>query len=283
MRLICPNCDAQYEVPDDVMPFAGRDVQCSNCGQTWFQDHPDHVPEADESTADIAELDEEVAPPPPPPPVAPTQPERKQLDPAVADILRQEAEAEQAARRETQSGNLESQPDLGMDLEESNTDEDADRRAREARERMARLRGSDDTQQAEATGGVHVGAADATAAAALGSRRDLLPDIEEINSTLRSGTARSGAGAADLEPEFEAPTHSRKRRGFRTGFLTVLLIFIVLASIYILAPQLSAAVPALEAPLQAYVEIVDQGRVWLDAQITGLLQSLDSAAEGSNG
>ncbi|MDC0135779.1 zinc-ribbon domain-containing protein, partial [Sulfitobacter sp.] len=31
MRLICPNCDAQYEVPDDVMPVAGRDVQCSNC------------------------------------------------------------------------------------------------------------------------------------------------------------------------------------------------------------------------------------------------------------
>lgn len=283
MRLICPNCDAQYEVPDDVMPLAGRDVQCSNCGQTWFQDHPDHVPEADESAADITEPDEEVAPPPPPPPVAPSQPERKQLDPAVADILRQEAEAEQAARRETQSGNLESQPDLGMDLEESNTDEDADKRAREARERMARLRGGEDTQQVEATGGVHVGAADAAAAAALGSRRDLLPDIEEINSTLRSGTARSGAGAADLEPEFEAPTHSRKRRGFRTGFLTVLLIFIVLASIYILAPQLAAAVPALESPLQAYVEIVDQGRIWLDAQITGLLQSLDSAAEGSNG
>ncbi|MGJ5621471.1 zinc-ribbon domain-containing protein, partial [Sulfitobacter sp. MF3-043] len=37
MRLICPNCDAQYE----VMPTDGRDVQCSNCGQTWFQHHPD--------------------------------------------------------------------------------------------------------------------------------------------------------------------------------------------------------------------------------------------------
>lgn len=48
MRLICPNCDAQYEVPDDVMPAAGRDVQCSNCGQTWFQHHPDNAPEAEE-------------------------------------------------------------------------------------------------------------------------------------------------------------------------------------------------------------------------------------------
>ncbi|MEP5090684.1 MAG: zinc-ribbon domain-containing protein, partial [Paracoccaceae bacterium] len=41
MRLICPNCDAQYEVPSEVIPEDGRDVQCSNCGDTWFQAHPD--------------------------------------------------------------------------------------------------------------------------------------------------------------------------------------------------------------------------------------------------
>ncbi|WP_444430235.1 zinc-ribbon domain-containing protein [Rhodobacter capsulatus] len=37
MRLICPRCGAQYEVDDVVIPAAGRDVQCSGCGQTWFQ------------------------------------------------------------------------------------------------------------------------------------------------------------------------------------------------------------------------------------------------------
>ncbi len=37
MRLVCPNCGAQYEVPDDVIPTTGRDVQCSNCGHTWFE------------------------------------------------------------------------------------------------------------------------------------------------------------------------------------------------------------------------------------------------------
>ncbi|NBR91243.1 MAG: hypothetical protein EBS68_15290, partial [Rhodobacteraceae bacterium] len=29
MRIICPNCGAQYEVPNDVVPETGRDVQCS--------------------------------------------------------------------------------------------------------------------------------------------------------------------------------------------------------------------------------------------------------------
>lgn len=45
MRLKCPNCEAQYEVSDSVIPLHGRDVQCSNCGQTWFQTHPQAEPE----------------------------------------------------------------------------------------------------------------------------------------------------------------------------------------------------------------------------------------------
>lgn len=280
MRLICPNCDAQYEVPDDVMPVAGRDVQCSNCGQTWFQHHPDHTPSEQSELIDAPAPDEETAPPPPPPPPA-AAPERKQLDPAVADILRQEAEAEQAARRSSQPDALESQPDLGMDLEDSSYEDSADRRSREARDRMARLRGND-TLEVQAAGGSAPAGESAIATTALGSRRDLLPDIEEINSTLRSGSARTGVGAADLDPEIEAPTHQRKRRGFRTGFITMLLIFAVLAIVYVFAPRLSAAVPALAAPLQSYVTTVDKGRSWLDAKVQSMLKSLDSAAAGSS-
>ena len=281
MRLICPNCDAQYEVPDDVMPVAGRDVQCSNCGQTWFQHHPDHTPTEQSDLMDAPAPDEEIAPPPPPPPHPAAAPERKQLDPAVADILRQEAEAEQAARRSSQSDGLESQPDLGMDLEDSSSDDAADRRAREARDRMARLRGNEATE-VQAAGGTAPSGEGAAASAALGSRRDLLPDIEEINSTLRSGSARTGAGAANLDPEIDGPTHQRKRRGFRTGFTTILLIFAVLAIVYVFAPRLSAAVPGLASPLQSYVEMVDKGRSWLDEKVQGMLKSLDSAAAGSS-
>ena len=36
MLIKCPNCEAQYEVPNDVIPAAGRDVQCSSCSKTWF-------------------------------------------------------------------------------------------------------------------------------------------------------------------------------------------------------------------------------------------------------
>ena len=40
MRLVCPNCEAKYEVPEDAIPETGRDVQCANCGHAWFQMRP---------------------------------------------------------------------------------------------------------------------------------------------------------------------------------------------------------------------------------------------------
>ena len=36
MRLTCPQCETQYEVPDDAIQGEGRHVKCSNCGHTWF-------------------------------------------------------------------------------------------------------------------------------------------------------------------------------------------------------------------------------------------------------
>lgn len=40
MRLVCPSCEAKYEVPEDAIPETGRDVQCANCGHAWYQMRP---------------------------------------------------------------------------------------------------------------------------------------------------------------------------------------------------------------------------------------------------
>jgi predicted Zn finger-like uncharacterized protein len=60
MRLICPNCAAQYEVDDGVIPEAGRDVQCSNCGHTWWQER-EQTAAAEASAAEPAEAAEKAA------------------------------------------------------------------------------------------------------------------------------------------------------------------------------------------------------------------------------
>jgi len=284
MRLICPNCSAQYEVPSEVIPTGGRDVQCSNCGNTWFQNHPDDdpvlaeelnqpVPDAEwqpeieeaepEPDPDIAARPEPAAAPEPEPaaerPPADAEPvRRRELDPSIADVLREEAEIEARARA-AESGSLESQPELGLQAPD---EDEAARRAREARERMARMRSAQtETPPPPAA---------AAAAAAASSRRELLPDIDEINQTLRSSSERRAVET----PQGRAPIQDTGG-GFGRGFVTVLVIFILLATLYVFAPRLAAMVPALEAPLAAYTEAVDGARLWLDRQVTGLLTSLD--------
>ncbi len=338
MRLICPNCGAQYEVPDDAIPAGGRDVQCSNCAHTWLElpggsvaaeavadgvmpdDAPDDMP--DDALADAPVTDEdrdtagaeksadgagggagdaddptEDADTPDAPAVseaaatlaavsnlvsgitlskdtAPTVPAaeaatnaaavsartpvRQPLSPTVAEILREEAAREEAARRGAAGTPMESQPDLDLDRP---LDRD-EQLAEESRRRMARIRG----EQAPTTS--------APVTATSGSRSDLLPDIEEISSSLRSTSERAAAEALEPEPEVVA---ERNRRGFRFGFFVVTLIFVVLALLYVLAPRISAAVPQAKPALDAYVETVDGGRLWLSGQVQALRASDEAA------
>lgn len=363
MRLICPNCGAQYEVPDDVIPTSGRDVQCSSCGHTWFQVHPDQdsglaeeleqlgaepdaealddsgsehetaapddgeteAPEAAAEpgqtewvTPDVPLQDSEddvgiwqpetrqadsgegwdensagvTAPQMPTPPVEdyeddyetwdddpsaqqPAMPEqRRSLDPDLADLLREEAERE-ARQRAAERGTLESQPDLGLMPSE---EDEAARRQREAQERMARLRGAPVPE----TDPVQADEAAAAAAAAAASRRDLLPDIDEINSTLRSTNERRPSTADDHDRPGAAPvggTDAQERRGgFRRGFALVVLIMALALVLYVFAPRLADAVPALRAPLAAYVDMMNGLRLWIDGLLRDILGWLDSVA-----
>lgn len=287
MRLTCPNCGAQYEVPDEVIPYDGRDVQCSNCGHTWFQAHPETAAEQDrhhlnaaleaaDSGAPAPEADDWDAPRPdtaggPEPeagadiapgaepdfdedaPEPPKTPSRQELDSSISEILRQEAERETQLRA-AEAGGLESQPELGL---ESPTHEAA-QRAREARERMARMRG-------EEPGG-------AAREDHPASRREVFPDIEEINSTLRSSGLSSGATQSELPTGDDIPP---RRSGFMRGFAVAFLIGAVLLLVYAKAPLIAQKLPQADPMLSAYVAMVDQARYWLDAQlgdfVTGVL------------
>ena len=269
MRLVCPNCGAQYEVDDRVIPEGGRDVQCSNCGHGWFQKHPDQDAELAEELGTVPQVADpeetpELAPDPAPEPEpapetepepdpAPT-PAPQGLDDGVRDILRQEAEFE-LEQREHDREQLESQPDLG--LEDLDPEE---ARRRTVQERMARLRGLDEIpDEIEEDSG---------------ARRDLLPDIEEISSSLDG----DGVDVGNLPPDVEETP--AKRGGFRRGFLTMLLLAAILAVIYVFAPQLAEQVPALKPYLDSYVDLVNKGRVALDGLMQSAIGKMQGVAEG---
>lgn len=325
MRLICPNCGAQYEVPDDVIPENGRDVQCSNCGDTWFQKHPSQDRDlseeleqsldeshwddggstgepapADTSTderdvhqdgdaSDYGAASADYAPDPAPEPEPEPQPEPepepefdpepefeqgydpepaaeqdhppepRELDEGVTQILQEEAEREQQARAAERAAGLEMQPDLGID----ETLDPETQRDREARARMARMRGLSEEEALGAAAGL----------AANASRRELLPDIDEINSSLRKDSDRVAAEA--MSDEIIAPA-AQERKGFSRGFLTIVVLFVLLVLLYVFADKLAEMVPALSGVLESYVAMVDGLRGWLDRQILALTGWLDS-------
>lgn len=319
MRLICPNCGAQYEVPDEVIPTGGRDVQCSNCGDTWFQNHlksgapsdddeqdaprewekPETAParsepsakedptpeepvtaadERDQEESDQFEPDqdapdedepsaesEEAAEATPPPPT------RRSVDPGVADILRQEAAHEQQVRASESAGGLETQPDLGLTEPPIAPDE----RSQQARARMERLRG-----EAPAPDGVTSDETDDHPDIDPSSRRNLLPDIEEINSSLTSVNDHDEPTAAPMPEDLPLP---RRRSGFRTGFRLSLLLFVLGTLAYVFAPQIAAMLPAAEAPLDGFVTAVNGLRLGLNdliGSVTGWLSDMGSPASG---
>jgi predicted Zn finger-like uncharacterized protein len=118
MRLVCPNCDAEYEVDASAIPDGGRDVQCSNCGNAWFQMSPEAeaelaaeealfdapeavaIPAQSEAEPALPEPKDEPEPdddenPPPPPSDAP----RRSIDESVLAVLREEAMRETEVRK----------------------------------------------------------------------------------------------------------------------------------------------------------------------------------------
>jgi hypothetical protein len=177
---------------------------------------------------------------------------RATLSETAAAVLREEAAREEAARRAESARPVEVQTDLGLEAHM----QPEQQRAEETRRRMARLKG----EPAPPT--------TAPITAQPPARRDLFPDIEEINSTLRS-TADRTAEAMVIYPE-----DVDQRRGRWVGFSTVLVIFGILAAIYAFAPAVIRTVPQSTAVVTRYVEIVDDGRLWLDLRLQGVLQRM---------
>ena len=265
MRLICPNCAAQYEVDASMIPDEGRDVQCSSCGHTWYQD-----PEtANDTLADelgVTEADDPfeaqddlpiAAPPSPPTPA----PKIRPMDEAARDILRQEAAREAEARRRDTGGALETQPELGL-----SDPEGAQTRADAAKARLARLRDAPEEATEEDASQAAI-----VATSAASSRRELLPDIEEINSTLTA----TGDRAEGTEIVTEAE-EAKSRRGFRFGFFAIFLILLALLLVYLFAPQLAENIPALAPALNGYLN-------WANGVLDNIDSMLRSAVDSING
>ncbi len=82
MRIVCPSCQAAYEVPEKLLSGAARKVRCARCGGAWT---PEPIAAPIPNAAP-----EEAAPPPDPEPepeAKPAPPARAAPSPVVAAVV----------------------------------------------------------------------------------------------------------------------------------------------------------------------------------------------------
>lgn len=116
---------------------------------------------------------------------------------------------------------------------------------------------------------------DAAIAQRVTKGRELLPNIEEINSTLRSGSDRGAESVEDSDSDEEEILQQR-RRGFRTGFSLMFLVGVLLLLVYVSAPRIIAMMPESKPYMQSYVAQVNTARFWLDGMMQKASNSLAS-------
>jgi len=282
MRIVCPACNAQYEIDSALLPLEGREVQCSACGNVWFQAHPDAttrsaptaapagprhmpvMPDRDPEPAPTAtpqDTPDRAAPKPQRAEAEPaTRPERSEIqddsqpaprpvDDKVLGILREEAafEAEQRAR---DTNGLETQPDLGLMGAApwpSTSDSAPDTTSPDTT--------SPDTQPERKEAGSD-------------SRAAGLPDIDDISASLEPIGATRARSNRSAETVTVPPTSAERNQSFIRGLILPLAVAIILVALYLAAPVIGNALPPLAPVATGYVNAVDG----LRAAIAGLLR-----------
>ncbi len=257
MRLTCPNCEAQYEVPDDAVPASGRDVQCSNCGHTWFA----QPKSAGFATRDAKPQPVQPAAPVRRPPSRPTpQPARAPVSDQAKSVLRQEAERELAARQADLDPSVEVQPDLDLDAPPKAQQPTA------ADLRKAAAPQSENTPPPAAP-----------------ARRDArLPDVDEINSTLSADTQRANVRQRPPDGPDAAEVRVKRKRGFRFGFVLALFVLALATAAYVFAPDIAVALPNLADDVNNYVLWVNDTRQALFKWAEDGINALQGATAGSS-
>jgi predicted Zn finger-like uncharacterized protein len=234
MRLICTECNAQYEIDAALLPETGREVQCSSCGHVWFQEK--NPASSKQQPTDLRTTDikaEQSSPPSSSVEPNQTLPTQRKIDDKVLGILREEAEFE-ARQRAREAGGLETQPDLGL------TSASSWPSSRPPKTPISPQDTPDEGPKPAQTA---------------------FPDIEDISASLEPiGSSRMGRSNA----EFDLPvTASERKRSFWVGLSVPVGLSGILLAPYLLAPEIISALPATEPALTGYVHAVDVVRIRL--------------------
>lgn len=252
MRLICPNCDAQYEIDPDLVPPGGRDVECSSCGKLWFQTKEQPAAPNIGDDGPILDSPELIAP-------------SRRLNESVLAVLREESARELRARK----------------IERN-----------EAPETEALQDQLPDPAPADITPASQLPTAQLPATSQPASRPvpDSAKVVTDRSETLPDGdlkprhTEQVVQPAEPSDPNRQAPTENTDKiviaepaasaaatagsGRYAAGFIVALAVVGGVAGLYLAAPQLpqDSALGQIAHDLRGWA---DQGRMWLHENLPG--------------
>ncbi|MFQ6551316.1 zinc-ribbon domain-containing protein [Aestuariibius insulae] len=286
MRLTCPNCGAKYDIADTVLAKRGRDVQCSNCGKTWYQEAIKAEPES-KAEAPKSKKSVETAVPATSAATAAAEPAEDVIRRAMAGSIAVEeqepepTEAEQRKKRVAEAitriekHGEETDKELARELgevldpepEPPSIDPAVAAILRQEAEYEAEARRQDALEASGGSGKVKRNGV-------FGSGSSKLPRIEDINPTPRIDDDEEDDD--DIDIEMGDPESLPRSSGFRLGFALTVIIFGLLVGVYVFHGNLTEVFPALSPVLSDYVGTVDTARMWMTDKMQAVVDNANT-------
>ncbi len=280
MRLTCPNCGAKYDIADSVLAKRGRDVQCSNCGKTWYQKAIKIEPEAAKAEDPKPKKKEMSKPAPEASEPAEDVIKRAMAGSAEVDALeaerppteaelRKKRVAEAITRIEKHGEETDNQlaRDLGEEPEPPSIDPAVAAILRQEAEYEAEARRQEALEAANGSGKVKRNGV-------FGTASSKLPRIEDINPTPRIDDDEDDDDEIDIE--MGDPEALPRSSGFRLGFALTVIVFGLMVGVYVFHADLTEVFPALSPVLSDYVGTVDTARMWMTDKMQAVVDNAET-------
>jgi predicted Zn finger-like uncharacterized protein len=263
IEIICPSCQARYQLPDGSVGPEGRKVSCSSCSHKWRAYTESVAPETAQSS-----------PEPVPKPVPKPVPESESARDSVAVAEPESASMAAVAATDNETAAPSPLPSAAIG--------DREDQMAAIRQMLTDLKdGADAAPEPEPEARSAPVAPTPTM-----RRRDEDDDIDPLKSRIdgadkrgraaKGEAAQSGYDAAKLrrlhEKRAKKLQRSRERRkksgAFLTGFTLMTVVTATMVGLYVLHPQIIASSPRMKPALTEYVVTVDRYRVELNEKTT---------------
>ncbi|MEM8870907.1 MAG: zinc-ribbon domain-containing protein [Pseudomonadota bacterium] len=277
MRLICPNCASQYEVDGSLFPPEGREVQCSNCEESWIQ-----YPQSDEPPL---RLDPAAAAGTPPP--RPSERLDRDERAALSQAVRGELDARDGKRPATdffEPEDGESEEDILAALRSQIAEEGGDFEKGEAvqsqRRNLTRAAESagidiDDATTEEKKSSRWGFNMDDTTAEDTAPATGLAAALRELEK-VEKPSGRAARKAAKRTRRQSDPEVRERRGSMMPGFVIAVVLIGLVSAAYVMRADIETAYPAAAPYLAQMSDYVATGRL----QVEELYVQYQPVAEG---